>query len=98
MQRKLWQLSPCDKDLAAQLSEDCGMDPILALLLASRGIQDEEQAALFLSDETELSDPFLLADMEKAVERVGQAIENFEKIAVFGDYDADGVTSTALLY
>lgn len=98
MQRKLWQLSSCDKDLAAQLSEDCGMDPILALLLAARGIADEEQAAAFLEDEALLSDPFLLADMEKAVERVGQAIENFDKIAVFGDYDADGVTATALLY
>lgn len=98
MPRKQWCLSAYDKDAAASLAEDSGLDPFLALLLSARGITDEIEAEEFLSADLEFSDPFLLADMEKAVERISTAIENFERIAVFGDYDADGVTATALLY
>lgn len=98
MRRKQWCLSACDKDAAAQLAESGGLDPFLALLLTARGLTDEVEAEAFLSAEIQDFDPFSLADMEKAVERIAAAMENFERIAVFGDYDADGVTSTALLY
>lgn len=98
MRRKQWCLSACDKDAAAGLAENCELDPFLALLLCARGITDEAEAEEYLSAELDFSDPYELADMEKAVERISSALENFEKIAVFGDYDADGVTSTALLY
>lgn len=98
MSRKQWCLSACDKDAAAQLAENGELDPFLALLLTARGITDEIDAAAYLSADTEFSDPFSLADMEKAVERIAAAMENFERIAVFGDYDADGVTATALVY
>lgn len=98
MSRKQWCLSACDKDAAAQLAENGELDPFLALLLTARGITDEIDAAAYLSADTEFSDPFSLADMEKAVERIAAAIDNFERIAVFGDYDADGVTATALVY
>jgi len=98
MCRKQWCLSACDKDAAASLAENCGLDPFLALLLCVRGITDEAEAEEYLAAELDFSDPYELADMEKAVERISAALENFEKIAVFGDYDADGVTSTALLY
>ncbi len=98
LSRKQWCLSACDKDAAAQLAENGELDPFLALLLTARGITDEIDAAAYLSADTEFSDPFSLADMEKAVERIAAAMDNFERIAVFGDYDADGVTATALLY
>ncbi|MGN0520092.1 MAG: single-stranded-DNA-specific exonuclease RecJ [Candidatus Fimenecus sp.] len=98
MRRKQWCLSACDKDAAAQLAESGGFDPFLALLLTARGLTDETEAEAFLSSDMDFSDPFTLIDMEKAVDRIASAVENFERIAVFGDYDADGVTSTALLY
>lgn len=98
MRRKLWKIAPCDKDSAAQLAEALDLDPFLALLLTSRGITDEISAEEFLSLDFDFSDPFAYIDMDKAVSRITSALDNFEKIAVFGDYDADGVTATALLY
>ena len=98
MSRKLWRLAPCDKEAAADLAERCAVDPFLSLLLYARDITSEEQIFDFLHPDALLSDPFSLADMDAAAERLEQALEHFEKIAVFGDYDADGVTATALLY
>lgn len=97
MSRKKWVVSSCDRDRAAELAENCGIDPFAAYLLCSRGMCDEFEVESFLYD-TDLSDPSELPDMEKACERINRALENGEKITVFGDYDADGVTSTALLY
>ncbi len=98
MRRRLWKIAPCDKDLAAQLAENCELDPFLALLLTSRGITDEIETEEFLSLDFDYSDPFDYIDMDKAAARISSALDNFEKIAIFGDYDADGVTATALLY
>ncbi len=98
MSRKLWKLVQSDKEAAATLAESCEIDPFLSLLLYSRGFSDDEQIYDFLHPDATLSDPFELIDMEAAAERVEQALEGFEKIAVFGDYDADGVTAAALLY
>jgi single-stranded-DNA-specific exonuclease len=70
---------------------------IMQQLLFNRGITDAESAATFLGKGVHAHDPFLLSGMQKAVERIWQAIENQEKIAIFGDYDADGITATALL-
>ncbi len=97
MSRKKWVVSSCDKDLAATIAENCGIEPFAALLLCARGMTDEFEIESFLYD-TDLIDPFTLPDMEKACARIHEALENGEKITVFGDYDADGVTSTALLY
>ena len=71
---------------------------LLAGILAARGITDPTEALTLLAGEEELSDPFLLTDMQKACDRIMQAIDNEETIVVFGDYDVDGVTATALLY
>ncbi|MBE6799688.1 MAG: single-stranded-DNA-specific exonuclease RecJ [Ruminococcaceae bacterium] len=97
MNRKKWVVSSCDRDVAATIAENCGVDPFAAYLLCSRGMTDEFEIESFLYD-TDLIDPYTLPDMEKAVERVNKALENGERITVFGDYDCDGVTSTALLY
>ena len=71
---------------------------LLAGILAARGITDPAEALTLLAGEEELSDPALLTDMDAACQRIWQAIDNGETIAVFGDYDVDGVTATALLY
>lgn len=97
MSRKRWVVSGCDKDRAAVIAENCGIEPFAAYLLCSRGMTDEFEIESFLFD-TDLVDPFTLPDMEKACKRINDALDNGEKITVFGDYDADGVTSTALLY
>ena len=80
--------------LAAQQKENA----LLAGILAARGITDPAEALTLLAGEEELSDPALLTDMDTACQRIWQAIDSGETIAVFGDYDVDGVTATALLY
>ncbi len=97
LSRKKWVVSPCDKDRAAAIAENCGVEPFAAYLLCARGMTDEFEIESFLYD-TDLIDPFTLPDMDKACERIHKAIDENEHITVFGDYDADGVTSTALLY
>ena len=97
LSRKKWVIAQSDKDRAADIAENCGIEPFAAFLLCSRGMTDEFEVESFLYD-TDLIDPFTLPDMDKACQRIQEAMENGEKITVFGDYDADGVTSTALMY
>lgn len=98
MSRKIWNIRSYDKNAASLLARKCGIDDFAVLLLQSRGITKAEDITEFISCSSgELSSPFLLQDMEKAVTRIRAAIENDEKIHIFGDYDADGVTATALL-
>lgn len=99
MSRKKWIFSQFDKEYAAELAERYELSPFAAVILAGKNFRDEEELEAFLSDEVMfLVDPYELPDMDKAVERINRAIENFERIVVYGDYDADGVSSTALLY
>ena len=95
---KQWIIADCDKDLAANIAQKYGIDPLAALLAVSRGVRtDEEIRSFFFDSEDCFSDPFLYKDMDRAVLRVNRALDDFERIAVFGDYDADGVTATAIL-
>ncbi|MBE6766415.1 MAG: single-stranded-DNA-specific exonuclease RecJ [Ruminococcaceae bacterium] len=95
---KRWILSKYSKELVNNLAEECDVEPILALIAVARGYTDALALDAFLSCEDDLDDPFALADMDKAAECVNAAIEEGKLIAVYGDYDCDGVTATALLY
>ena len=74
-----------------------GYPPLPAMVLASRGMTTPKKACAYLNCDAALPDPYLMVDMDKAVRRVRQAIDLGEKIAVFGDYDVDGITSTCML-
>ena len=99
MGRKKWDLVPYDKAAAMRLAEQTGEDQFAVLLALSRGFETPEALdAFFHAEARSLSSPFLLKDMDKGVARIRRAIETGERILVYGDYDADGVTATALLY
>lgn len=98
MAYKKWQVANASKQEANRLAELCDVDPFIALIAASRGYTNPEDLELFLAEEPMLSSPYDLPDMAKAVAAVNKAIEENKKIAVFGDYDCDGITATALLY
>lgn len=93
-----WTVSQLNKAEALSLSESMGIPMLLAVLLCIRGYNDREEIEKFLCDEPLLFDPMEIKDMDKAAERLRLAIESGEKICVYGDYDADGVTATSLLY
>lgn len=93
-----WEVRPLDKERAAAFAQTYGVPFFLAMLMNIRGFDDAAHLREFLGEGEPLSDPFLLKDMDKAAARITRAVDNMEKIAVYGDYDADGVTSTAMLY
>ena len=97
MAMKKWVVEKTDRTLAKELAAECDTDPIVALIAAARGYTDPTDLEQFLSDEPCFSDPRELADLEKAAALVEEELEKGTKIAVFGDYDCDGVTATALL-
>ncbi len=97
---KRWVIEkPGEPDVVKHLQEVLKIDKPLAELLAQRGIKNYEEAKLFFRPElSHLHNPFLMKDMDKAVERIELAIKNREKILVYGDYDVDGTTAVALVY
>lgn len=96
--RRLWQIAGYDKNKAVKIANEIAIDEFAVLLLMARGFDTVEKISSFLLRIDEISDPFLLKDMDKAVDRIKTAVDKYEKITIFGDYDADGVTATALLY
>jgi single-stranded-DNA-specific exonuclease len=97
--QKIWQVRHPDPLLQVHLSNSLKVHPLIAQVLINRGIVSVEEGESFLSaDMSRLHDPFLLKDMDKVVARIKQAQANKEKVLVFGDYDVDGVTSSALLH
>ncbi len=95
---RIWQAKACDDLQVDVVARELGVSPITARLLCIRGLVDLDQARRVLSPLlSDLHDPFRLADMAPAVDRVLGAIARKERIAVHGDYDVDGVTSTVIL-
>ena len=88
-----------DPATVAELAAALGVSPVLANLLVQRGIADADAARGFFNPQLDdLHDPFLMKDMDRAVERIGRAVRDGEKIMVYGDYDVDGTTAVALVY
>ena len=95
---KKWIIPEIDKQIAYKLAEECNVEPFLALMAYSRGYCDPFALDEFILKDLPDIDIYALPDIEKAVERIRLATKNNEKIVIYGDYDCDGVTSTALMY
>ncbi len=96
---KRWNILSCDENKKIALQELLKVNPVLCKILIQRGIETYEQAKDFFRPSlSELHDPWLMKDMDKAVERIITAVNSNEKILIFGDYDVDGTTSVAAMY
>ena len=96
---KNWKIKETDNKIVQELSESLGVSRTIAHLLALRGITTYDEAKQFFRpDFLHFHKPFLMKDMQKAVDRIQKAISNNEKILVYGDYDVDGTTSVAMMY
>ena len=95
---KKWVVQRPDSQLVQQLQRNLGISAIAAKILVARGCTSEGQASSLLKvDEQYFHDPYAMHGMEQAVERILQALEEGEKILVYGDYDGDGITSTTVM-
>jgi single-stranded-DNA-specific exonuclease len=93
-----WQIKTLDFEASRVLTQHLGLSPLAARILSNRGIRTHEEAERFMKPSlSHLHSPFLMKDMDRAVHRVTKAIDAQEKILIYGDYDVDGVTSTAVL-
>lgn len=96
---KKWEFKTTDDEKVAHLREKLGIHQTFCEFLVQRGIETFDEAKRFFRPSVEhLHDPFLMKDMDKAVQRLHQAIENDEKVLLYGDYDVDGTTSVAMMY
>ncbi len=94
---KKWIIRKPDKEIAEKIERETDLSSLCAEVLAGRGFESAKDAAeKFFNDK--LSDPFLLRDMQEAVDIINEALENADKICIYGDYDCDGITSTVMLY
>ncbi|OFW17396.1 MAG: single-stranded-DNA-specific exonuclease RecJ [Acidobacteria bacterium RIFCSPLOWO2_12_FULL_67_14] len=95
---RIWAAKPCDEQHAAAVARELAISPTTARLLCIRGLADVDQARRFLAPSLgDLHDPFGLTDMAPAVDRILGAIARGERVAIHGDYDVDGITSTVIL-
>ena len=94
-----WNIQKSDPILVKKLSEELGVNEIVAHLLVLRGINTYDEAKKFFRPQiSDLHDPFLMKGMNEAVDRIQSALKNDEKILIYGDYDVDGTTSVAMMY
>jgi single-stranded-DNA-specific exonuclease len=97
--RRRWVGAPTDAKLSKEIAAGCGVSPVTAQILVNRGVRDPEDAARFLKPSlSDLKDPALLADISPAADRIRRASGEKQSILIFGDYDVDGVTSSALVH
>ena len=95
---KKWQFCEGDEEKVEELSNKYNISKLLATILVNRNIIKDEDIRIFLNPtRNDFHDPYLLPDMEKAVDRIVTAIKNKEKIVIYGDYDVDGITSITVL-
>ena len=95
---KKWEYAPIESGAVEKIKRDFSVSSLLAKALVSLGLFSEEEISEFCEPKKTDYDPFIIPDMEKGLMRINDAIDRGEKIAVYGDYDADGVTATAVLY
>lgn len=99
MKEKNWVINEVSETEIKRLSDSAGISRLMSCILLNRGISDTDEVKKFLHPDLEdLHDPFLLKDMDRAVDRIIKALKGKESITIYGDYDVDGVTSTSLLY
>ena len=95
---KKWEYNNVNENKVIEISKKYGISELLATILVSRDIVNDEKIKVFLNpSRNDFYDPFLMPDMEIAVSRIIKAIENKEKILIYGDYDVDGITSISVL-
>ena len=96
---KKWELINVDESKAEKIENQFNVGKLVARALATKNLKSDEEIEVFLSPRRgDFHDPFLMPDMEKAVDRVVKAIQNKEKVTIFGDYDVDGITSSSILH
>ena len=96
---KKWELNEANDVLINKISEEFNVSKLVANIIANKGLTNSDEIEVFLHPRrTDFHDPFMMPDMEKAVDRVVKAIETHEKVAIYGDYDVDGITATSILY
>ncbi|MGI6343793.1 MAG: single-stranded-DNA-specific exonuclease RecJ [Bacillota bacterium] len=97
-EQTVWQIAPRQRQLAQQIAQETGLHPVAAEVLLQRGYRDSSSIRRFLHpDLSHLHDPYLLPGMSAAVQRLRRAMEQRERVLIYGDYDVDGLTATALL-
>lgn len=94
---KKWKVNTPDERLAAEFKKQCDLSMLTLKLMTARGFCDFQQIADFF-DTGNLEDPFIIADMQKAVDTINEYIDSFKLICVYGDYDCDGITATTILF
>ena len=95
---KLWSIAQLDKSEATEIQSKYGLPPLLAMMLQIRGIKTQDEIDNFLFNDSKIASPFEIKDMDRAAERINRAVDKNELICVYGDFDVDGITSTAILY
>ena len=95
---KKWEICEKNEDLVKEISKKHNISELLANILVNRNIVNDDEIKVFLNPtRNDFHDPYLMPDMDKAVERIIKAIENQEKTIIYGDYDVDGITSICVL-
>lgn len=95
---KKWKLMPENPGKAKHIEEELGLPALVTEVLVARGLDTPAKVKEFITEEIPFSDPMAYKDMDKAADRIGGALEDGEKVCVYGDYDCDGMTATVLLY
>jgi len=96
---KIWEFQRASDNIVKDIAKKANIPKLLAKIFLNRGVQDVQYINKFLNPNLQdLHDPFLLEDMDIAVNRIINAMQNSESILIYGDYDVDGVTSTSILY